>query len=109
MRRPIRATALCVFTMSASLAHAGEEVRSCEYKVKARGTSGSASVTLTDGVVSKLDISGFYSGLPGRPGYTCTVNPSRSEKDDTWSDEAGATVITNNSPFTETMPDRVRV
>ena len=66
-------------------------------------------MTLTDGVVSKVDVTVFYCGLPGRPGYTCTVNSSRTEKDDTWSDEAGATVITNNSPFTETMPDRVKV
>ena len=107
--RPFLAAALLALTISVPPAHAGEEVRSCEYKVKSRGTSGSAEVTLTDGVVSKLDILVFYSALPGRPGYTCTVNPSRSEKDDTWSDEAGATVITNNTPFVSTMPDRVKV
>src|SRR5207237_9099168 len=95
--------------IAARVAHAGEEIRACEYKVKARCTSGWATVTLTDGVVSKVDVTVFYCGLPGRPGYTCTVNSSRTEKDDTWSDEAGATVITNNSPFTETMPDRVKV
>jgi hypothetical protein len=109
MMRPILVASVFAMTMSAPLAHAGEEVRSCEYKVKARGTSGLASVTLTDGVVSKVDVSVFYSGLPGRPGYTCTVNPSRSEKDDTWTDEAGVTVITNNEPFVSTMPDRVKV
>ena len=95
--------------MSAPLVHAGEGVRSCEYKMKARGTSGSASVTLSDGVVTKVDVSIVYSGLPGRLGYTCTVNPSRAEKDDTWSDEAGVTVIANNSPFVSTIPDRVKV
>jgi len=109
MMRPLLVAAALALTMSASIAQAGEEVRFCEYKIKWRGTSGSAEVTLTDGVVSKLDIVVFYSGLPGRPGYTCTVNPSRSEKDDTWSDEAGATVITNNTPFVSTMPDRVKV
>jgi hypothetical protein len=109
MMRSTFAVTLLLLMTSAPLAHAGEEVRSCEYKVKARGTSGLATVTLTDGVVSKVDVSVFYAGLRGRPGYTCTVNSSRAEKDDSWSDEAGATVITNGTPFNPTVPDRVRV
>jgi hypothetical protein len=108
MMRSFFATTLLALVMSPP-AHAGEDVRSCKCKVKARGTRGSATVTSSDGVVSKVDVLVFYSGLPGRPGYTCTVNSSRAEKDDTWSDEAGAIVITNNSPFTSTEPDRVKV
>ncbi len=91
------------------MVHAGEQVRSCEYEVKARCTSGAATVTLRNGLLSKLEVTVFYCGLRGHPGYSCTIDSSRDEKDDTWSDEDGATVIANGAPFNPDAPDRVKV
>jgi hypothetical protein len=95
---------LLALVLTTRLADAGEEVRSCEYEVKARCTSGDARVALVDGVVSKLAVTVFYCGLPGRPGYSCTIDSARAEKDDAWSDEGGATVISNATPFMPPLP-----
>lgn len=109
MKRSLSFAILIGLTLSAPFAYAGEDVRSCEYKVSARCTTGDARVTLVDGVVTKLEVTVFYCGLRGRPGYTCTIDSSRTEKDDVWSNEGGATVIANGSPFNPTAPDRVKV
>ena len=100
---------LLALSLCARSAYAGEDVRSCEYKVKARCTSGEAKVTLTDGALSKLEVTVFYCGLRGRPGYTCMIDSSRAEKDDLWSEASGATVIANGTPFNPDAPDRVKV
>ena len=105
----LRLATLLALTVAAPVAYAGGEVRSCQYEVKARCTSGEATVTFTRGVFSKLEVTVFYCGLRGRPGYTCMIDSSRSEKDDTWSDEGGATVITNATPFNPDAQDRVKV
>src|SRR5258708_15104174 len=108
MKRSIYLAGLLALAVSAPIAcAAGEETRTCDFELKARCTSVNASVTLTDGVVTKLEVGVFTCGLAGRPGYTCTIDSSRSEKDDTWSEDGGATVITNGSPFNPTAPDRV--
>ena len=108
--RPVIFLAVLIATIaSARIACAGDEVRSCDFEVKARCASGQTRVTLKDGVVTRLELDVFWCGLPGRPGYTCMIDSSRGEKDDTWSDEGGATIITNATPFTDTMPDRVKV
>ncbi len=109
MKRSLSLAALLALTIGASVAYAGEQVRSCEYDVKARCSSGEATVTLTDGSLSKLEVTVFYCGRRGRPGYTCTIDSSRTEKDDVWSDEGGATVIANGAPFNPEAPDRVKV
>ena len=101
--------ALLALTVAAPIAHAGGEVRSCQYEVKARCTSGEATVTFTRGVFSKLEVTVVYCGLRGRPGYTCMIDSSRAEKDDVWSDEGGATVIASGTPFNPDAPDRVKV
>jgi hypothetical protein len=107
MTRRLCLAALLAVTASISMARAGEQVRSCE--IKARCTSGDASVTVADGVVTKLEVNVFFCGLKGRPGYTCTIDSSRSENDHAWSDDGGATVIANGTPFNATVPDRVKV
>jgi hypothetical protein len=102
---------LLAVTTSAGAAHAdGQGVRHCEFEVKARCASGYATVTLVNGVVKRLEISAFWCGLKGRPGYTCTVDSTRGDDNDaTWTDDGGATVITNATPFTATEPDRIKV
>ena len=91
-----------------SLAYA-DEVRSCDFEVKPRCTSGSASVTLADGAVKSIEVTVVTCGLRGRPGYSCTVDASRGDAESKWSEENGATVIANASPFNPTTPDRVKV
>jgi len=97
-------------TMSAGFVHAeGQEIRSCDFAVKARCVSGDARVTLADGVVKRIEIDVFWCGLPGRPGYTCMIDASRGDEDSIWSEDAGATLIANASPFNPHAPDRVKV
>jgi hypothetical protein len=92
------------------IAHAdGQEIRTCRFEVKARCASGEARVVLAQGVVTALAVDVFWCGLSGRPGYRCMIDSSRSEPDSMWSDDRGATVITNASPFNPTRPDRVKV
>jgi hypothetical protein len=100
---------LLTLTVAAPVAHARNAVRSCEYEVKARCSSGAATVTLTDGRLSKLEVTVFYCGLRGRPGYTCMIDSSRAEKDESWSDEGGATVMASGTPFHLDAPDRAKV
>jgi len=109
MKHLILAVLLAV-TTSTGVAHAdGQEIRRCDFEVKARCASGDATVTLVDGVVKRIEVNAFWCGLKGRPGYTCTIDSSRGDKDSTWSDDGGATLITNAAPFNPTQPDRVKV
>ena len=97
-------------TASVSSAQGGQaDIRSCEFKVKARCASGDASVTLTDGAVTRLEVNVFWCGRPGQPGYRCEIDSTRGEDDATWSQDADATVIANASPFNPDAPDRVKV
>jgi hypothetical protein len=72
-----------------------QETRSCEFKVKMPQVWGQASVTLADGKVAKVAVNVLYtSGERGRPGYTCTIDSSRTDDQESkWSDDGGATVI----------------
>jgi hypothetical protein len=101
---------LLVLMPSVRIAHAGPpETRACEFKAKAGCVSGDVSVTLADGAVAAVEITVHWCGLRGRPGYTCMINASRNEQDYTWSDEGGATLIANASPFNPDEPDRMKV
>ena len=101
---------LLAVTTSSGVAHAGgQEIRSCDFSVKARCASGHATVTLGDGVVKRLEVNAFWCGLNGRPGYTCTIDLTGGDKDATWSDDGGTTVITNATPFSPAQPDSVKV
>lgn len=99
---------LAITTLSRG-ACAGEEIRACEFEVKARCVTGDARVTLADGVVKRVEVGVLWCGLRGRPGYTCTIDSSRGDEDTKWSEEAGATLIANASPANPGQPDRVKV
>jgi hypothetical protein len=86
-----------------------QETRSCEFRVKARCVSGQASVTLTNGIVNSIAIDIFWCGLRGRPGYRCEIDASRTDEGSAWSEDAGATVIANSSPWNPAAPDRFKV
>jgi hypothetical protein len=100
--------AVLAVTTSTLIARA-DEIRKCDFAVKARCVTGDASVTLANGVVQKLTVNVDWCGRPGNPGYSCLIDSSRGEKDAVWSEDGGATLITNASPFNPTEPDRVKV
>ncbi len=87
----------------------GQESRACDFEVKARCESGDARVTLSGGRVNRVEVNVFRCGLPGRPGYSCTIDSSRGDGDSKWSEEGGVTVIANTSPFNPDQLDRVKV
>jgi hypothetical protein len=103
------AALLAVTTADRSAYAGGDEIRSCEFEVKARCVSGDARVTLVDGVVKRVEVGVYWCGLRGRPGYNCTIDASRTDPDSKWSEEDGATLITNASPANPNQPDRVKV
>jgi hypothetical protein len=100
-------TALLLAT-TASLACA-DEIRTCDFEIKSRCASGQASVTLADKVVKKIAVDVIWCGQGGGPGYTCTIDSSRDDKDSRWSDDGQATVIANTQPSNPAAPDRVKV
>jgi hypothetical protein len=54
-------------TTSSGVAHAdGQEIRRCDFEVKARCASGGAPVTLVGGVVKRIEVNAFWCGLKGR-------------------------------------------
>ncbi|HWG05277.1 MAG TPA: hypothetical protein VG271_09725 [Beijerinckiaceae bacterium] len=83
--------------------------RSCNFSIKARCVSGDAHLTLADGTVTSIEINVDWCGLRGQPAYSCSISSSRGDKDSLWSDEQGATLISNASPFSAQQPDRVKV
>jgi len=108
--RAVHFAVLLAAATSSGVAHAEQqETRSCEFKVKTPRVSGQASVTIADGKVIKVAVDVLYSGERGRPGYTCTIDVSRSEQDSKWSEDGGATLIDNASPFNPNEPDRIKV
>jgi len=86
-----------------------EEIRACDFAMTARCVSGEARVTLDGGAIERLEVNVLWCGEKGEPGYTCTIDAARGDKDAKWSEEDGATLITNASPFNAAQPDRVKV
>jgi|SRR5271165_703920 len=97
-------------TILTGIAHAdGQEIRKCEFEEKARCVSGDARVTLADGVVTRVEVNVYWCAQGGGPGYTCTIDSSRSDRDSKWSEDRGATLIANTAPFNPTQPDHVKI
>jgi hypothetical protein len=110
MKHSVGMALLLAAIASAEIAHAGgSEIRTCDFAVKARCVSGDARVTLADGAVQRLEVNVIWCSLPGHLDFTCTIDSSRGDKESKWSDDAGATLIANASPFNPDAPDRVKV
>jgi hypothetical protein len=61
---------LLVLAAMGRFAHADEqEIRTCDFQVKARCASGDVRVTLAHGAVQRVEIDVYWCGLPHRPGY----------------------------------------
>jgi hypothetical protein len=86
-----------------------DEIRACDFQVKARCVSGDARVTLAGGAIKRVEVNVLWCGEKGQPGYSCTIDSSRNDQDSKWSEEGGATLIANASPFNASQPDRVKV
>jgi hypothetical protein len=114
MKHLLRCAALLVLTLLAGFAHAtGQELRKCDFDFKGGCRSGEARVTLPDGAVIRVEVDVIWCSRGGHRkslDYTCTVNTSRGDGESTWSDDAGATVITDSTPYTDPRePDRIKV
>jgi hypothetical protein len=82
MKHLICLTIFLSVTATISIARAGgQESRACEFEVKTRCQSGDARVTLAGGIVDRIEVNVFRCGLPGRPGYSCTIDSSRGDRD----------------------------
>jgi hypothetical protein len=103
---------LALLPMTIMLAHvasaANQTVRRCDFEVKARCASGEARVTMIDKAVSRVEVDVIWCGLPGKPGYTCSVDVSRDDGQSQWSGADGATVVTDAS-LNPSEPDRIKV
>jgi hypothetical protein len=88
MKRLISIAVVLALTAASGVAYAETKVvRACDFEVKPRCLTGDASVTLVDGVATKLEVNAFWCGGRGQPGYSCTIDSTRGEKgDDKWSD-----------------------
>jgi hypothetical protein len=86
-----------------------DEIRACDFQVKARCVSGDARVTLAGGAIKRVEVDVLWCGEKGQPGYSCTIDSLRNDQDSKWSEEGGATLIANASPFNASQPDRVKV
>jgi hypothetical protein len=88
---------------------AGQDIRRCDFEVKARCASGDARVTLTGGAVIRLEVNAYWCALHGSPPFVCTIDSSRSDHSAVWSEDGGSTLIDNASPWNPERPDRVKV
>src|SRR5579875_2371893 len=100
---------LVLATLAGITAAQADDIRACDFTVKARCVSGDARVTLAGGAITRLEVDVIWCGEKGRPGYTCIIDSSRKDTDSQWSDEGGATLITNTAPFDASQPDRIKV
>lgn len=104
-----RLICLAVLVAAATASVRAEETRACSFEVKARCASGDARITLAEGTVKRIEVTMYWCGLTGHPGYTCTIDSTRGDSDSRWSDDAGVTLIDNRSPWTTALPDRIKV
>jgi hypothetical protein len=110
MKHLIDLAVILLVTTSTCVAQAGgQEIRECKFDAKAGCVYGEARVTLANGVVKGVWVFAFWCGLPGKPGYSCTIDSSPGDPDSVWSQDQGATLIVNASPFNPNEADRVKV
>ena len=105
----IYAAVLALATLTGVAAARAQDIRACDFAVKARCVTGDARVTLDGGAVKRLEVTIDWCGAKGAPGYSCSIDATRGDKDSQWSEEGGATWIRNPAPFNAAAPDRVKV
>jgi hypothetical protein len=104
------ATLLVLIVLANSTRARGQEIRACDFEVKTRCASGDARVTLADVKVTRLEVDVLWCNLQGgAPTFICAIDSSRAGQNSEWSENAGATVIANRSPWNSAEADRVKV
>ena len=88
---------------------AADDIRACDFAVRARCASGHARVTFAGGALKRVEVDVDWCGGKGAPGYSCSIDASRGDKDSQWSDVGGATTIANSAPYDATHPDSLKV
>jgi len=81
----------------------------CSYEVKARCTSGTASVEFKDGLVRKVVFGNFYCGADGTPAYGCRLELERGTNEDRWRQFGERTEIDLSKPANRRQKDTVVV
>jgi hypothetical protein len=109
MKRLLRCAGPLLLMMLCGFAHAGQQIRTCDFEVKARCASGDARVTLADGAVIRVEVNVYWCALHGRPPFVCTIDSSRIDQASVWSEDADATLVANKSSWNPKQPDRVKV
>lgn len=110
MKPLLHGAGLLPLILLSGLAHAGgQQIRTCDFEVKARCASGDARVTLADRVVIRVEVNVYWCALHGHPPFVCTIDSSRTDQASVWSEDAGATLVANKSPWNPDQPDRVTV
>ena len=107
MNHFLRCAVLFIPAVLASFAAAGQEIRGCDFELKRGCIAGYASVTLVNGTLKSIEGVVIWCGRGGHRkslDYSC-----RDDNESTWSDDAGATVIANASPWNPKQPDRMKV
>ena len=66
---------------------------SCEIPKGDSGGSGDAAVEVRDGEVQSVDVQTYFPGLPGKPGYSCTLQATRSDGESTWTVDGAETTV----------------
>ena len=109
MRYPISTIAAATLLSAVTFADAEDGLRSCKFEVKPRCASGEARVQVRGGAATSVSINVFWCGRKGTPGYSCVVEYKPDDGKSKWSEESGATVIDNSSPWNPGQPDRIKV
>src|SRR6516165_8519444 len=111
MKNLLHCVVLLVPIVLASFAHAdGQDVRGCEFEVKARCVPPVTRASrLRRARSSECRWMFIGVALHGHPPFACTIDSSRTGQNSVWSEDGGATLIANGSPWNPDQPDRVKV
>jgi len=66
---------------------------SCEIPEGDTGGSGDVAVEVRDGEVRSLSVQTYFPGLPGNPGYSCTLRAARGDGESSWTVEGAVTTV----------------
>ncbi|MBI3149584.1 MAG: hypothetical protein HYZ17_13830 [Betaproteobacteria bacterium] len=109
MKSPIVTALALAAWMLPVVAAEPDGVFTCSYEIKKPCTQGSVSVEWIGGLVQKLTFENFFCGTAGRPGYSCTLESTRSGGEDRWRQQGSKTEIELGSPFNSEEKDTVLI
>lgn len=103
-------TAIVLLQCAASACRAEtESVHKCEFSVRSHCTSGGAQATLKGGELTRLSVDVYMCGLPGKLGYSCSIDFSRNDENSSWTESDGVVTIENKFSQDLATPERIKV